>query len=99
MDDVLLESVLTPRQIHPSVRPRKRGINEAGTGLRRMLEWLTASALTAGIASLQLELRETNRGARRFYLNQGFAETARISGYYHGAESAVRMQRGIRLTP
>ena len=66
---------------------------------RRMLEWLTASALTAGIASVDLELREANRGARRFYVNQGFAETARVSGYYRGVETAVRMQREIRIKP
>ena len=64
---------------------------------RRMLEWLTESALTAGIASIHLELRETNLDARRFYLNQGFAETARIPGYYRGVETAVRMLREIRL--
>lgn len=64
---------------------------------RRMLEWLTASALTAGIASVRLELRETNLGARRFYLGQGFAETVRIPGYYRGVETAVRMLRDIRV--
>ena len=64
---------------------------------RRMLEWLTASALTAGIASVHLELRETNQAARRFYLAQGYAETARIPGYYRGVETAVRMLRDIRV--
>ena len=62
-----------------------------------MLDWLTASALTAGIAGIHLELRETNLAARRFYLNQGFAETARIPGYYRGIETAVRMLREIRI--
>lgn len=66
---------------------------------RRMLEWLTASALTAGIARIHLELREANLGARRFYLKQGFAETARICGYYRGIETAVRMLREIRVKP
>jgi ribosomal-protein-alanine N-acetyltransferase len=76
-----------------AVRPdyQRRGVG------RRMLEWLIESALTAGIASVHLELRESNRGARRFYLNQGFAETARIPGYYRGAETAVRMLRQIRV--
>jgi len=64
---------------------------------RRMLQWLTESALTAGIASVHLELRETNLAARRFYLQQGFAETVRIPGYYRGAETAVRMLREIRV--
>jgi ribosomal protein S18 acetylase RimI-like enzyme len=64
---------------------------------RRMLEWLIESALTAGIAGIHLELRETNLGARRFYLNQGFVETVRIPGYYRGVETAVRMLREIRI--
>jgi ribosomal-protein-alanine acetyltransferase len=64
---------------------------------RRMLEWLTESALTAGIASVHLELRETNLVARRFYIKQGYAETVRIPGYYRGAETAVRMLREIRV--
>jgi len=63
---------------------------------RRMLEWLTASALVAGVDSIHLELRETNLAARRFYTAQGFAETARIAGYYRGVETAVRMRRRIR---
>ena len=62
---------------------------------RRMLDWLTETALTAGITSVHLELRETNLGARRFYLKQGFAETVRIPGYYRGVETAVRMLRNI----
>ena len=64
---------------------------------RRLLQWLTASALTAGLASIGLELRESNLDARRFYLAQGFAETLRIPGYYRGVETAVRMLRDIRV--
>ena len=76
-----------------AVRPdyQRRGVG------RGMLEWLTESALTAGIASVHLELRETNLGARRFYTKQGFAETVRIPGYYRGVETAVRMLREIRV--
>jgi len=76
-----------------AVRPdcQRRGV------ARRMLEWLTESALTAGIASIHLELRETNLAARRFYLAQGYAETVRIAGYYRGVETALRMLREIRV--
>ena len=76
-----------------AVRPDCRRL---GVG-RRMLQWLTESALTAGIGTIHLELRENNSGARRFYLAQGFAETARIHGYYRGTETAVRMLRDIRI--
>jgi ribosomal protein S18 acetylase RimI-like enzyme len=64
---------------------------------RRMLEWLNESALTAGIASIHLELRESNLPARRFYLAQEFVETVRIPLYYSGTETAVRMRREIRF--
>ena len=83
---------------HLSLLAVRPDYQRQGVG-RRMLEWLTQSALTAGIASVHLELRETNLGARRFYLNQGFAETERIPGYYRGAETAVRMLREIRVKP
>lgn len=78
-----------------AVRPeyRRQGI------ARRMLDWLSASALTAGIASIHLELRAANLDARSFYLKLGFAESARITGYYQGRENAVRMSRDIRVIP
>jgi ribosomal-protein-alanine acetyltransferase len=63
----------------------------------RLMQWLTESALTTGIGSIDLELRESNAGARRFYLRQGFAEIARIPGYYRGIETAVRLRREIRF--
>ena len=81
---------------HLSLLAVRPDCQRQGVG-RRMLEWLTDSALTAGIASIHLELRENNSGARRFYLEQGFAETARIPGYYRGTETAVRMLRDIRV--
>jgi ribosomal-protein-alanine N-acetyltransferase len=81
---------------HLSLLAVRADYQRHGVG-RRMLEWLTASALTAGIAGIHLELRESNLAARRFYLNQGFAETARIPGYYRGIETAVRMLREIRI--
>jgi len=81
---------------HLSLLAVRPDCQRQGVG-RRMLEWLTESALTAGITSIHLELRETNLAARRFYLKQGFAETLRIPGYYRGVETAVRMLREIRV--
>ncbi|MGP1676749.1 MAG: GNAT family N-acetyltransferase [Burkholderiales bacterium] len=83
---------------HLSLLAVRTDYRRQGVG-RRMLEWLTESALTAGIASVHLELRESNLGARRFYLQQGYAETVRIPGYYRGRETAVRMLREIRVKP
>ena len=81
---------------HLSLLAVRPDCQRQGVG-RRMLVWLTESALAAGIASIRLELRETNLGARRFYQTQSFAETVRIPGYYRGVETAVRMLRDIRI--
>jgi len=81
---------------HLSLLAVRRDYQRRGIA-RCMLQWLIESALTAGVASIHLELRENNLGARRFYLEQGFDETVRIPGYYRGVETAVRMLRDIRI--
>jgi ribosomal-protein-alanine N-acetyltransferase len=63
---------------------------------RRLVLWLEESALTAGIASIGLELRASNHGGRRFYHSLGYSETGTIPGYYRGLEAAVRMTRTLR---
>ena len=63
---------------------------------RRMVEWLTESALAAGIATIHLELRAANYTARSFYKSLGFTESAYIPGYYRGREMALRMMRVLR---
>lgn len=63
---------------------------------RQMMEWLEESALTAGIATIVLELRANNFGARSFYHALGFREAAYLPGYYQGTETALRMSRDIR---
>ena len=75
-----------------AVRPdrQRRGLGS------RLLAWLEASALTAGIGTINLELRESNRGARDFYAARGFTESAYLPGYYQRRESALRMSRDIR---
>lgn len=75
-----------------AVKPthQRRGIGA------RMMAWLEESALVAGIATINLELRTNNSGARDFYRALGFGETAHIPGYYQGVETALRMSRDIR---
>jgi ribosomal-protein-alanine N-acetyltransferase len=75
-----------------AVRPRYQ---RAGLG-RYLVHWLEESALVAGIGTIRLELRASNRGARRFYERLGFAEVGRVPDYYAGVETAVRMARDIR---
>lgn len=69
---------------------RRRGIGRA------LVDWLVESALTAGIASIHLELRSGNQAAKRFYRALGFSETVLVPGYYGGREAALRMIRLLR---
>ena len=66
---------------------------------RALVAWLEASALTAGISEMHLELRTNNRAARYFYEMLGFAETRSVPGYYHGEESALRMRKVLGAAP
>jgi ribosomal-protein-alanine N-acetyltransferase len=69
---------------------RQRGIG------RQMTEWAVATAATAGVASVHVELRAGNRPAYALYRTSGFAETLRLEGYYSGRETAIRMMRLLR---
>jgi ribosomal protein S18 acetylase RimI-like enzyme len=62
-----------------------------------MASWLLASAATAGIALVHVELRAQNEAAYAFYRSLGFAETLRLPGYYKGRETAIRMMRMLRI--
>ena len=63
---------------------------------RRMVEWLVRSAQAAGMASVHVELRASNRPAYLLYRGLNFAETVHVPGYYRGRETAVRMLRVLR---
>ena len=71
-------------------RYRRRGIGRA------LRDWLLASASTAGLSSVHLELLEDNAAARAFYRSLGFTETLRLPGYYRGRKAAVRMTLVLR---
>ena len=59
--------------------------------------WRQAVDVTAGLASIHLELRSSNEAARAFYRAMGFPETLLVPGYYRGKESATRMVRVLRV--
>jgi ribosomal-protein-alanine N-acetyltransferase len=80
---------------HLSLLAVKPSHQRCGIG-RHLMEWLEETALTAGITSIKLELRSNNFGARCFYRMLGYRETAFVSGYYRGVETAVKMSRDIR---
>jgi ribosomal protein S18 acetylase RimI-like enzyme len=68
------------------------------TGIgRKLLEWLEASAITAGTFTVKLEVRASNMPARRFYTTHGYRELDVVKGYYQGHDSAVRMSRDLSL--
>jgi ribosomal-protein-alanine N-acetyltransferase len=73
------------------------GFQRQGIG-KQLLEWLEASARTAGIFKVHLELRANNDGARAFYEKLGFTEVGRKAAYYDGREDAVRMSHDLVVT-
>ena len=60
--------------------------------------WLEETALTAGTFIIGLELRATNEAALAFYAALGYRELGRVSGYYQGIKSAIRMPRDVRTS-
>jgi len=72
------------------------GYQGRGIG-RSLLEWLEATARTAGTFLIHLEVRAGNVPARRFYLRAGFTESGTRRGYYDGREDAIRMARNLAV--
>lgn len=62
---------------------------------RRLLQWLEKPALVAGVSSVFLEVRASNRGAQAFYERLGYRKLGSIENYYQGRESAIRMGREL----
>src|SRR5262249_15100314 len=64
---------------------------------RRMTSWLLETAAAAGVMSIHVELRSSNRAAYTLYRKLDFAETLRLERYYRGRETAIRMMRLLRV--
>lgn len=62
---------------------------------RCLIEWLCATAVTAGVFRIDLEVRAGNETARAFYQRLGFASLELVPGYYQGVEAALRMTRRL----
>jgi ribosomal-protein-alanine N-acetyltransferase len=60
-----------------------------------LLEWLEATARTAGIRAIRLEARYDNPLASAFYRHHGFQEIGVVHGYYQGLEDAVRFLKRL----
>jgi ribosomal-protein-alanine N-acetyltransferase len=72
-----------------SAEHRRQGLG------RQLIEWLSGSAVVAGVFRINLELRETNGDARAFYQSLGFQSLDVVQGYYQGREPALRMSRRL----
>ncbi|MGO9038335.1 MAG: GNAT family N-acetyltransferase [Steroidobacteraceae bacterium] len=70
------------------------GHRRQGLG-RRLMDWLTLTAVEAGVFRVNLELRTHNEDARNFYQALGFMALEVVPGYYQGREAALRMTRGL----
>ena len=74
-----------------AVRPQCRRIGIATA----LLRWLEESALTAAVAIIRLEVRESNGAAIRFYERLGYRRVRTASGYYQGQEAALQMAHDL----
>jgi ribosomal-protein-alanine N-acetyltransferase len=74
-----------------AVQPKAR---RSGIG-KAMLNWLEKSCRTAGIRHIRLEVRVTNRPARRFYERQGYRLVSQVAGYYEKREAAAVMVKSL----
>ena len=83
-DDVAHLNLLAVASAH-----RRQGLG------RRLMGWLTATAIEAGVFRINLELRTGNEPARVFYERLGFDERGVVQGYYQGREAALRMSRRL----
>jgi ribosomal protein S18 acetylase RimI-like enzyme len=68
---------------------RRRGLG------RNVLLWLEASALTAGIESVRVEVRTDNPVAIAFYQRLGYQLRGYIPGYYGGVIDAARIEKRL----
>lgn len=72
---------------------RRQGVASA------LWRWLEATMRTAGIAAVQVELRESNFGARAFYEHVGFEQVNATQRYYQGRETALHMVKELTAGP
>lgn len=65
---------------------------------RRLVQWVEESAVVAGLFTIRLEVRVSNKQARRFYASLGYRESGVAERYYSGVEDAVKLSRDLRTS-
>ena len=83
---------------HLNLLAVRSGYRMQGVG-RHILDWLEASARTAGIFTVRLEVRAGNDAALRFYRRLGYREAGKRRGYYSGREDALLMTHDLSVRP
>ncbi|MGH8175053.1 MAG: GNAT family N-acetyltransferase [Steroidobacter sp.] len=63
---------------------------------RQLVRWVEESAVVAGLFEMRLEVRTSNKTARRFYAALGYKESGSVLGYYSGLEDAIQLSRDLR---
>ncbi|NYT05676.1 MAG: ribosomal protein S18-alanine N-acetyltransferase [Methanomicrobiales archaeon] len=71
------------------------GHRREGIG-RRLVQRMEQECMVEGASAVQLEVREGNASAQRFYLRLGYRQVLRIAGYYADGENAVIMMKWFR---
>ena len=63
---------------------------------RQLLDAFRMRAMMEGYISITLEVRTSNRSARRFYMRNGFMETDILPRYYRDGGDGVRMSAPVQ---
>lgn len=69
---------------------RRKGVATA------LLAWLEQTLRIAGIATVRVEVRESNRAAQAFYAGLGYEQVDATHRYYQGVETAVHLVKELR---
>lgn len=77
--------------VHPARRRMGMG--------SQVLQWLEASAVTAGIGLVRVETRSDNEAAVAFYRRLGYTVQGVVPGYYQGRIDALRLAKRLGVTP
>ena len=83
-------------RVHLALLGVAEGRRRQGVG-RQLVRWVEESAVVAGLFLMRLEVRSTNKQARRFYASLGYAESGVMPRYYSGVEDAIQFSRDLRL--
>jgi ribosomal-protein-alanine N-acetyltransferase len=62
-----------------------------------LIGWLEKTLLQAGIARVQVEVRQSNGVARAFYAKLGFEQVNASRGYYQGVENAIHLVKELEF--